>query len=64
MLMPDRTAEAEAFSFHQIEDDRQRLAVRNAIGEVRREAFEIAVMRPWPMPSVMDEPGEANSPVV
>ena len=57
-----RAAEAEAFVFQEVEDDRQRFLVGDLYGTSTRSALEILVMRPCPMPSVMEPPSALTSP--
>ena len=57
MLMPDEPPSSRPSAIGEVEDDRQRLLVRDLVGEVDRRAFEIggdpALAR---CPSVIDEP--------
>ena len=52
-----RAAEAQPFLLEQIEDDRQRFLVGDLAGVVDGARLrDCAVMRPWPMPSVIELP--------
>ena len=57
-------AQAEAFMLEKIEDDRDGFAVRNLKGVVETAPSIFLVTRPWPMPSVMEEPSAFSSPVL
>ena len=51
-----RAAEAQAFVLEQVEDDRQRFFVGDLKAKSIVSPSRLAVMRPWPMPSVIEVP--------
>jgi hypothetical protein len=58
-------AEAQALVLEQVEDVAHRVGVGDQEGLVDTSPIgDLAVMRPWPMPSVIEEPSAFSSPVV
>src|SRR3954468_54644 len=57
-----RAAEDESFLFHQIKNDGHRLGIRYLIGVIDLRMATFFVTRPWPMPSVIDDPSDLSSP--
>ena len=59
-----RAADAQAFLAEQLEDDAHGFLVGDQVGRSMAAPSRFLVMRPWPMPSVMEEPSAFSTPVV